>query len=120
MYMQLVSLDFSRNVLGSMAATELLEALCRCQLHKLHLASCDLDAHCARGIAFLLDNSLTLQELDVSWNRLGPDGCKAVAEALQFNQSLEVLDMGYNALGAGGGAYIGEVLYDNRCAVLAS
>ena len=78
----------------------------------------DLQARITRALprlAFLLDNSLTLKDVDLSWNRLGPDGCKLVAEALQFNQSVVRIDLGYNALGAAGGAYIGEVLYDNRC-----
>ena len=112
---QITHLDFSRNVIGSAAATDLLECLFRCPLQTLVLQQCDLDAHATRGIAFLLDNSLTLSHLDLSWNRLGPDGTKVLAEALQFNQSLVHLDLGHNALGAAGGAYLGEVLYDNRC-----
>jgi Ran GTPase-activating protein (RanGAP) involved in mRNA processing and transport len=73
---QLQRLDFSRNALGSAAATELLEALFRCQLRTLLLSNCDLDVLCTRGVAFLLDNSLTLETLDLSWNRLGPEGCR--------------------------------------------
>lgn len=115
---QLTKLDLSHNALGSVATGELVESLARCRLSHLSLASCDLDVHAARGLAFLLDNSLVLKELDISWNRFGSEGCKVIAEALQFNQSVERLEMGYNALGAAGGAFLGEVLYDNRCAAL--
>ena len=67
-------------------------------------------------MAFLLDNSLVLESVDLSWNRLGPAGCKVIAESLQFNQSVRSIELAFNALGAGGGAYLGDVLCDNRCA----
>lgn len=110
-------LDMSRNPLGSACMGELFEALCRTHLHHLCLSNCDLDALCAKGLAFLLDNSLVLQDVDLSWNRIGPDGTKVICEALQFNQSLVSIDLGHNGLGTAGGAFLGEVLCDNRCGV---
>jgi Ran GTPase-activating protein (RanGAP) involved in mRNA processing and transport len=105
----------SRNPLGSTGMGDLFEALCRTHLQHLHLANCNLDALCAKGLAFLLDNSVVLQDVDLSWNRIGPDGTRVICEALQYNQSLVSIDLGYNALGTVGGAYLGEVLCDNRC-----
>jgi Ran GTPase-activating protein (RanGAP) involved in mRNA processing and transport len=111
---QLTYLNLSDNSLGSPATNELLEVLHLAPLRHLHLSGCDLDAHCARGLAFLLDNSLVLESVDMSWNRLGPAGCKTIAQSLQFNQSLVSFDLSFNALGAAGGAYMGDVLFDNR------
>lgn len=113
--MQLTYLNLSGNALGSPATNELLEVLHLTPVRHLHLSGCDLDAHCSRGLAFLFGNSLVIESVDISWNRLGPAGCRTVAESLQFNQSLVTFDLSYNALGAAGGAYMGDVLYDNRC-----
>lgn len=114
--LQLTFLDMSKNSLGSAATRDLFEALPRTPLKHLRLSACDLDVHCAKGMAFLLDNSLVLESVDLSWNRLGAAGCKVIAESLQFNQSVRSIELGFNALGAGGGAYLGDVLCDNRCA----
>lgn len=57
-----------------------------------------------RIIAELLKNPDTkLRKLNLAGNRLGPDGAKAIAEALIINRSLKELDIADNRLGPEGG-----------------
>ena len=106
---QIKTLDLSYNPLDSPSVSGLAESLFRTNLVQLHLAGVGLDHRAAKGIAFLLDNSTVLEELDLSWNMLGPVGCAVLAEALRYNQSVLSIDLSHNALGADGGASIGEV-----------
>lgn len=63
--LQITMLDLSGNDLSGPQTSELCEALHRTPIRRLLLASCNLDTHACRGLAFLLDNSLVLQHLDL-------------------------------------------------------
>ena len=55
----------------------------------------------------------SLTSLDLSYDNFGPEGGKAVAEALRVNSSLTSLDMERNYIGPEGGKAIGEALCVN-------
>lgn len=63
--MQLTLLDMSGNNFAGQRTSDLCEALHRTPLRRLLLANCKLDSHACGGLAFLLDNSLVLQHLDI-------------------------------------------------------
>jgi hypothetical protein len=62
---QLTVLDLRSNNLSGHRTSELCEGLSRTPLRRLLLANCKLDSHACSGLAFLLDNSLALQHLDI-------------------------------------------------------
>ena len=58
-------LDLSGNRLHGLRTSDMCEALHRTPLRRLLLSNCSLDTHACGGLAFLLDNSLVLQHLDI-------------------------------------------------------
>lgn len=64
-WVQLTMLDLCGNNLSGQRTCDLCEALHRTPLRRLLLANCKLDSHACGGLAFLLDNSLVLQHLDI-------------------------------------------------------
>lgn len=63
--MQLTTLDLSGNHVNGQAMCDMCEALQYACIRRLKLAKCNLDSHACGGLAFLLDNSLALQHLDI-------------------------------------------------------
>lgn len=51
-------------------------------------------------ICFSFQINQTLEELDLSWNGLAEEGCKALGDALPFNHTLIELDITCNRISA--------------------
>ncbi|ELV12270.1 NACHT, LRR and PYD domains-containing protein 1 [Tupaia chinensis] len=83
--LNLKELDLSRNFLTYSAVQSLCEALRHpcCHLETLRLAGCGLTAECCKDLAFGLNTSQTLTELEVSFNMLTDAGAKHLCHGLR-------------------------------------
>ncbi|XP_069465026.1 NACHT, LRR and PYD domains-containing protein 3-like isoform X2 [Ambystoma mexicanum] len=81
----LTELDLSRNKLTVSAVKALCEGLKHpgCKIHTLKLPCCSLTASCCADLASVLRTSTSLTELDLSRNKLGDSGGKALCEGLK-------------------------------------
>ncbi|XP_027622784.1 NACHT, LRR and PYD domains-containing protein 1, partial [Tupaia chinensis] len=81
----LKELDLSGNLLSYFAVKTLCEMLrCPCcHLETLRLAGCGLTAECCKDLAFGLNTSQTLTELEVSFNMLTDAGAKHLCHGLR-------------------------------------
>lgn len=68
LWVQLTTLSLCNNNLSGQRTSDMCEALHRTPLRRLMLSNCSLDTHACGGLAFLLDNSLVLQHLDIVRN----------------------------------------------------
>ena len=88
-------------------------ALPTCRVRSLGLHGVKLGAKGAEGLAAVA-GQLQLTDLDLGDNQLGPEGGKAVAEALKINTSITHIDLRNNDLGPEGGKAVAEALKINR------
>jgi Ran GTPase-activating protein (RanGAP) involved in mRNA processing and transport len=94
----LKKLDVSSNHIGPKGAKYIALALRNCRLDTLHIADNSIHAEGAGYIAEVLaEGKTSLKELDVSFNRIGDEGCKKITEALP-NTKLEALLMDTNEI----------------------
>ncbi|EGD77003.1 hypothetical protein PTSG_12575 [Salpingoeca rosetta] len=80
---------------------------------KVNLADNDLGPEGGKAIGEALKVNTTLTSLDLYSNNLRPEGGKAIGEALKVNTTLTSLDLDGNDLGPEGGKAIGEALKVN-------
>ena len=59
---------------------------------------------------------MTLDSLDLSWNKFGPRAAEALKNALECTQ-LEHLDLSWNGLGDAGGSLVAEALCEKVCSL---
>ncbi|KAL3824215.1 hypothetical protein ACJIZ3_020244 [Penstemon smallii] len=60
-----------------------------------------------------LSLSLSLCQLEIGYNPIGPDGAKALAEVLKFHGNVKDLMLGWCQIGAKGAEYIADMLKYN-------
>jgi Ran GTPase-activating protein (RanGAP) involved in mRNA processing and transport len=79
----------------------------------LDLSRNDLGPEGGKALAEALKANTALQTLDISRNDLGPEGGKALAEALKVDTAPQTLDVRCNTLGPEGFKALSEVLKVN-------
>eukprot|EP00466_Bigelowiella_natans_P013417 jgi/Bigna1/136602/aug1.34_g11310 len=85
------------------------------RLDELSLMNLGVDAKKCPSITRMLDSKASkLQKLNLSSNKLGPDGCKIIMQAIIPNTNLTFLDIGNNAVRKEGAASVGRMLEKNR------
>jgi len=86
------------------------------QVRTLNLSNCKVGDKGAAKLATMLETNLTLDSLDLSWNKFGPRAAEALKIALERTQ-LEYLDLSWNGLGDAGGSLVAEALCENVCSL---
>ena len=82
-------------------------------LTEVDISNCNIHSDSACCLARALHNITTLTELNISENRVGNEGALAIAEMLKYNTSLTMLNMRGNSLGERGGLAMAEILKHN-------
>eukprot|EP00667_Euglena_gracilis_P030533 EG_transcript_42343 len=67
----------------------------------------------AKAVAEALRHNATLHTVNLSWNKMGPEGAKAVAEALRHNATLHTVNLSWNKMGPEGAKAVAEALRHN-------
>jgi len=97
-------------------------------LRRLGLASCRIGPAGARLLADALRDHPSLVFLNLGWtrateavresgNRIGDEGCEALADLLRHNRVLRVLDLARNDIGPAGLAHLADALSTNTTLV---
>merc|ERR1712217_962976 len=68
----------------------------------LQLNSCQMSDGGISVLAGCLPHINNIEEVYVTQNDIGPDGTKAVADALRLSKSLRMLDLSLNQIGSAG------------------
>ena len=107
---RLESLDLSRCNLGSKGASSVAQGLCRITgLQRLMLAGNGI-CKGANDVCAVFSSLLELNELDISNNKLGPEGGATLASSLKFLSAIVRLDVSNNLLGADGESMLAKQL----------
>uniref|UniRef100_A0A7S3Y4C0 Uncharacterized protein n=1 Tax=Heterosigma akashiwo TaxID=2829 RepID=A0A7S3Y4C0_HETAK len=84
-------------------------------LKKLHVAGCGIGNTGASSIAEILgNNECALQLLNMSFNSIGPLGCKALSECIATNVSLACLNLRSNSIGPDGAEILSKGLLKHQ------
>ena len=86
------------------------------RVRTLNLSNCKVGDKGAAKLATMLQTNLTLDSLDLSWNKFGPRAAEALKNALELTQ-LEHLDLSWNGLGDAGGSLVAEALCEKVCSL---
>lgn len=126
---RLESLYVDCNRLGDEGVARLAEGLRQNRnLRRLGLASCRIGPEGMRALADALSEHPSLVFLNLGWtrataavresgNRIGDEGCLAIAELLRRNRVLRALDLARNDIGTEGLARIADALAENTTLV---
>ncbi|KAI9145192.1 hypothetical protein BKA69DRAFT_1035347 [Paraphysoderma sedebokerense] len=111
----LQTLIIDKNILGDETA----EALCiglaqNKSVTSLHLTNCRLTSKTGDHFQHLLRHNTTIQEIDLSWNILGPLGVSALASGLKDNTTLKKLDLTWNRFGDKGYEALQDAMTVNK------
>lgn len=104
---KLLKLDVSYNKIGDRGANLLAAALdpevSRCNLADLNLTYNKIGAPGVFSVCkALLEGNKTLHRIDLSLNRIGPEGADCFGAVLKYSHTLEELILSRNNVGAGG------------------
>lgn len=97
-YSMIAHLNLSQNGIGDSLVTILVKGLLACRsLKSLNLSRNDIRD--CEGLAEVLSlYGQKIEDLDLSWNKLGARAGRAIAEAISDNTALRRLDLSYNNL----------------------
>jgi len=76
----------------------------------LYLSGNPIGPHGAGHLALVLENNLSLLELDLSGCSLGDDGVRMLFKAMEQNEKLEYVDLGDNSISDVGVSYVADLL----------
>ncbi|KAI9145190.1 hypothetical protein BKA69DRAFT_1049877 [Paraphysoderma sedebokerense] len=79
----------------------------------LHLADCNLTYKTGEHLRYLLQHNKTIQEINLSWNHLGPTGVSTLGLGLKENTTLKKLDLTWNRFGNKGYEALKDALITN-------
>ncbi|KAL4468589.1 hypothetical protein ABPG74_005092 [Tetrahymena malaccensis] len=98
-YPYLKSLNIENNKIGDLGFHSILSSLQKSSLSILNISNNNLTDASSEGISLFLKESQEINELYLHWNKFSSQGGIAIAKGLEQNISLQVLDMSYNGLG---------------------
>ncbi|KAL4496016.1 hypothetical protein ABPG72_015438 [Tetrahymena utriculariae] len=98
-YPCLKSLNIENNKIGDLGFHSILSSLQKSYLSILNISNNNLTDASSEGISLFLKESQEINELYLHWNKFSSQGGIAIAKGLEQNISLQVLDMSYNGLG---------------------
>ena len=104
-------IDISMNNIDMEEALVLSDTIKRVQ--SLNFSHNYMSIQCAKRLASVLHHN-HIQELDFSWNDMGPWGVAALADGLKFNNNLKILNLSHNNITSCSALPLERILIDNK------
>ena len=81
---------------------------------QIHAAAASAASYLSELLKKIRSNDPTLTTLDLSYNNIGDEGAKVIADALKGNKTLTTLDLSHNNIEVEGTKALAEALKDNK------
>lgn len=111
---KVITLNLSRNGIVDTDMEPIAEAMKSTSVQRLNLNHNLLGelAGCYLGPA--IEENVTINHLDLSWNNIRLEGANKIAEGLAKNNTMEIANLGWNGFGDAGAAACAEMLKENK------